>query len=448
MQIQNTPRYFSNQRYTDVYVRRMLSPLCGMVTNLQSFLRGRGDARLAVVGAQITGVHEILGRPPPEHSYHIGGGGIFPEEALIRALGESIERYSQLMGGLLYRSRLRFQSYEDLVASGERVIDEKYLQFFSADQFQNKGFLFDPFDRKAPIAWIKSRTLTGDDEIWAPAQILTLGYNVHRDAGEPWLISAVTTGSAAHTDPMKALRNCILEMIQLDTSMGHWYTDRPAWRIALDDRVAVISALIRKVFPKRSKVEFYRLTNADLPGHHIACQASDPGELPAVALGMGTDTNLTEAMYKAMLEAVGVVKLARLLAIQMKINGNDIADLDPETLFDLDNNVLYYALPENSGLLQARFGDEPVVKASAIEPDWNLDAAGDVGRLVDAFRATGKELLFMDLTSDDMKALGFYAMRAWSPQTLSLTLPSAPALAHPRYRDYGGTTHAAPHPYP
>src|SRR5262249_51088343 len=149
-----------------------------------------------------SGVHVLLGRPRPKHSYHIGGGGLFQEEALIRALGESLERYSQLMGGIHHQGGLRLTSYEKMLASGERIVEEKWLHFFEPEQYERKDFLFQPFRRDAPIAWLKARSLVHDHEVWAPAQILTLGYNVHRDAGEPWLISAVTTGSAAHTDPM------------------------------------------------------------------------------------------------------------------------------------------------------------------------------------------------------------------------------------------------------
>lgn len=68
--------------------------------------------------------------------------------------------------------------------------------------------------------------------------------------------------------------------------------------------------------------------------------------------------------------------------------------------------------------------------------------------LAGAFNATGKELVVLDLTTADVRALGFRSIRVWSPQTLSLSLPSAPPLAHPRFRAYGGARDGHPHPYP
>jgi hypothetical protein len=68
--------------------------------------------------------------------------------------------------------------------------------------------------------------------------------------------------------------------------------------------------------------------------------------------------------------------------------------------------------------------------------------------LVDAFRSTNKQLLFMDLTTEDVRELGFYTFRVWSPDVLGLSLPSFPTSAHCRFESYGGVRHERPHPYP
>jgi hypothetical protein len=68
--------------------------------------------------------------------------------------------------------------------------------------------------------------------------------------------------------------------------------------------------------------------------------------------------------------------------------------------------------------------------------------------LIDAFWKTGNELIGLDLTTGDVRDLGFRVVRLWSPDLLSLPLPSAPPLLHPRFNSYGGATDGAPHPYP
>jgi len=71
-----------------------------------------------------------------------------------------------------------------------------------------------------------------------------------------------------------------------------------------------------------------------------------------------------------------------------------------------------------------------------------------VCHLIAAFKETGKELAFLDLTTPDIADLGFRVARVWSPDTLSLSLPSAAPVLHPRFRAYGGVIRESPHPYP
>jgi hypothetical protein len=83
----------------DHLTRRMLSPLCGLDRRVGYVLRGRHGPRFLVAGGELTGVHVLLGEPEPG-SYHIGGTGVFPREALVRTLGETVERYAQFVAPL------------------------------------------------------------------------------------------------------------------------------------------------------------------------------------------------------------------------------------------------------------------------------------------------------------------------------------------------------------
>jgi ribosomal protein S12 methylthiotransferase accessory factor len=56
--------------------------------------------------------------------------------------------------------------------------------------------------------------------------------------------------------------------------------------------------------------------------------------------------------------------------------------------------------------------------------------------------------VLIDLTTPDIRDLGLRVLRVWSPDLLTLCLPSAPPLAHPRFGDYGGVGEEKPHPYP
>jgi thiazole/oxazole-forming peptide maturase SagD family component len=433
--------------------RRLLSPLCGLVQGISFCVRNHFEPRAIAAGAELTGVHFLLNQPPPKPGfYHIGGGGFFLEESSIRALAESIERYSQFVSWVSGRHAVVMASYDDLRARKERVIGPDSLRFFSDDQYQRVGFPYEPFDEQMPVGWVKSPSLLDDSSIWVPAQLVLVGYLPNPTRGEKRILSAMTTGTATHTIPEQALRNALLELIQIDSAMGHWYSSASASEIMLDERTAAVGEIIRKHFSRYGGVpRFYWLPNADLPGMTVACVIRDPrGDVPALAVGLGSDLRLPDAMYKALLEAIGVAQLAKMTLV-FPTNGSDAEapnESEPGQILDLDRNVGFYAQAGHGSYFDSKFSSRSPIPASDLPADSTSDPLEEVRLLVDGFRATKKELVYLDLTTSDIKELRFIAVRVWSPDTLSLCLPSAPPLRHPRFQAYGGLCHEKPHPYP
>lgn len=438
---------------TRLLLKAMLSPLCGLNPALGFMLRGRRDPRFFIAGAQLTGVHWITGQPPPPKpsSYHIGGAGVFPDEAIIRSLAETAERYSQLVAEISCHHTVLLTSHEELASRSEAVVAADKLRFFSPAQYGRTGFPFQPFSRDRLYGWVKAPSLLTETDVWVPAQLVFLGYKLRNNEGESWLMPAVTTGSAAHTNRARALRNALLELVQIDAVMGHWYSARTAPQVILDQRTRAIEKLISRQFCNFGPTpRFFWVQNSDLPGFTIACMIKAPqGETPAVSVGLGSDLNLLDAMYKSLLESVGVFHLGKLTLFDEKLDGDTMGGrIDPASLFDLDRNVAYYADSGNAAFLESKFVSRQSVLASNLPPDLSSGECEDVRLLAKAFRDTKKELVCLDLTTPDIHQLGLVAVRVWSPDTLSLSLPSAPSANHLRFKDYGGFQHENPHPYP
>jgi thiazole/oxazole-forming peptide maturase SagD family component len=261
----------------------------------------------------------------------------------------------------------------------------------------------------------------------------------------------VTTGTAAHTDPGRALRNAILELVQIDAAMGHWYSPRTAPEIVLGARARSLRAVLDRRWPRcQPQPRFFWLQSPDLPGTAVACLiAAAGGGIPAVAVGLGIDLDLSRALYASLLEAVGVVDLAKIVALydQTGADGKSGQPIDPGRIFDLETNVVYYAQPENAAALTAKLSGGSI-RDEETPPDAAAAVEEDLALLVRGFAGAGKRLFFLDLTAPEIRDLGFSVVRVWSPELLSLCLPSAPPLLHPRLRAYGGGAFPGPHPYP
>jgi thiazole/oxazole-forming peptide maturase SagD family component len=271
-------------------------------------------------------------------------------------------------------------------------------------------------------------------------------------------MTGVTTGTAAHRTFQQALRNALLELIQIDAAIGHWYGSVSAVPLALDTRAAAVSELITKATSTAGpQPHFYWLPSADLPAHAIACLLSHD-TVPFCAIGLGCDLHLSRALYKAFLEAAAVAQLAKIILFRQQVELATVTDGEAGTsqaplpveppFYDLDANVGYYARRQRAILVERFPTNTPVTPARELPPDIDLDGWDAIRYLVHAFAQTHKELVLLDLTTQDIADLGFHVARVWSPDTLSLPLPSAPPLQHPRFSRYGGPAHDAPHPYP
>jgi thiazole/oxazole-forming peptide maturase SagD family component len=430
--------------------RRIHNPVCGLLRSMGFLIRERAGARMIIGSGDITGVHILNGQPPPRPgSFHLGGSGIAPFESRIRILAETLERYaghSAMAGGLVPVHRATWQ---EVTAEGRPCLTREDLEVFTPEQFAQPGFPFAAFDPDAPIGWVTLPSLVDGVATLVPAQWFLLGY-IPR-VGEPWMGTAVTTGTAAHTDPPRALLSALEEVVQLDAAMGHWFGASRSIRIRHDRRTDLLRRMIdRQPDAFGLEPEFQLLPNVDLPGFNVACLLRQPpGLVPRVAIGLGSGADLLQAMYRSLLEAVAVQWLAAWLVIEERAAGaSPEAPQAGRDLFNLEGNVGLAAGDEGSRAVEERFGRCDQADASDLPPDSTGDVRSKARALVDAFRRTGKRLYWGNLTTADISSLGFTVMRVWSPDTLSLSLPGAPESRHRRFERYGGFSHAVPHPYP
>lgn len=436
---------------TNRLMQRMLNPICGMVQEIGFIKRNKFGARILTAGADITGVHTLLNREDPGRgAYHTGGAGIFLNEPVIKSLGEALERYSQLIAELISKNEMVFASYSDMVQKYDHVLQKEYLDLYSKEQLEKAQFPYDKFDEDRPLTWVKIVVMDRQEYHWVPAQLLFVGYHVKKHLNEPWYCTAVTTGTAAHTDQASVLLNSILEIIQIDSAMGHWYTRYDVPEIILDKRTKPMQEIIRKYDnAQHNSVRFFWLKNPDLKGFSIACLLEKPENcIPRVSIGLGASTSLNDAMYKAYLEAIGVSYLGNILILKDRLYNKGENTVSLDNIYDIDSNVTMYGKGHNYRRIAERFSGRTKIKASDIDADIGGTKIEQFKALLSSFNHSGKDLLFTDLSNTEAKELGFYVSRLWCKDTISLCFPSAPPMSHPRFKKYGGFAHAEPHPYP
>jgi len=432
---------------TALLLRRMVCPLTGLAQSVGFARRGALEPRVAVAGGDMTGVHVLSDRRPPrEGAYHIGGSGTTFDEVVVRTLGETIERYAQFTPDQAGRREGVVASLDEMRAAGRTLVANEACRFFTDAQLARERFPFAPLTQGTQVGWTSAVSLPGGEDCWAPAQQVLVGYV--RARGEPQYMPGVTTGTAAHTSLAGAVRNALLELVQIDAAVGHWYGLSEAIEIAPDVRTATPMRLISRLLrPGGPEPHFLWLPSADLPGFAVAC-VLEWDELPRLAVGLGCDLKLSRAMHKAFLEGAAVAQLAKVILFRHATAGDVPGAADPDAIYDLDTNVAFYAVHSDEPAVVEKLTGCERRAALDLPADRGAGPADDARTLLDAFAERHKRLVLLDLSTADVRALGFRVVRLWSPDLLALPLPSAPPLEHPRFADYGGAAYDAPHPYP
>jgi len=447
---QSSPSHGLEYR-THKLAQRMLNPICGLTQEIGFIKRSKFGANVLTAGADIAGVHNLLNRDDPGRgAYHTGGAGIYLNEPIIKSLGETIERYAQLTAELTETHELIFSSYQEMRQNHLNVLGREYLDLYSKQQLARPHFPFQTFDETLPLSWVKVRSIHADQFFYVPAQFLFIGYQLKKQLNEPWYGTAVTTGTAAHTDLVAALLGSILELIQIDSTIGHWYTNYEIPEIIFDERTKPMEALLKKYGnTEHNPPRFFWLKNPDLAGISIACLLERPEQsIPRVSIGLGASTSLNDALYKAYLEAIGVSNLSNILILKETLYQDQSEHVDADAIYDIDRNVARYGKGYHNDSIQKKFNSQYTIPAAEISPDIAGTTSEQLQQLVKSFITSGKELLFVDLTNTEAKELGFYVPRLWSKDTLSLCFPSAAPVKHPRFESYGGFSNDIPHPYP
>ena len=313
---------------TATSLRRMHSPTCGLDQRINFIFRALDSTVGVTVGAELAGVHVLLGgRPRRPGSYHIGASGVFLNEVLVRTLGETVERYAQMTAwsfGLAKITTCSFTKMQELHADTSDLLTERDLKLFDSASYEKTAFPYKPFDPCAPLGWVEMRSAATRRRAFVPAQLVLVGYRPQQSLGEVSICSSVTTGTAAHRTRERALANALLELVQIDAAVGHWYSTWACIGIKFDHRTKTLERIIAMQRGDRlpcPKPEFIYIPSPDLPGFPVACILRGPsGSAPEVAVGLGCDLILSSAMYKAWLEALGVWGLGSVNMIERRTN--------------------------------------------------------------------------------------------------------------------------------
>ncbi|MEE6295994.1 TOMM precursor leader peptide-binding protein [Georgenia wangjunii] len=397
----------------DAIAARVVSPLAGLVRQLERIPKDVEEPEEpVVVRAQLANARFLAG----EHGF-VGCSGKARSARAARdgALGEALERYAALTWGPPRTVRSTRGQLDG------PSLDPRDLVLFTEDQYATLPYA--PYSRATELDWVPARSLVSGEEVWVPLLATHLGYDVPERGA--YLFPATSNGFAGGATLTDAVLGGLLEVVERDAFLIAWAhrlagVRSPAATVPDEDVRRIADAYARR----RVEIDVHRLPTDTAATVVLAIGWSE--ETPAVVLGLGADLDPVRAARGAVLE-VGQVRPALRARIRRPETAARLAELvaDPWLVSDLEDHDLLYADP---GTASAGLG---YLRAAPARP-WTEPAGGGPGTgeeepaapaapgarlraLVASLARVAGDVLYVDVTPDDVRGLGVRVARGIVP---------------------------------
>lgn len=369
---------------------------------------------------------------------------IAADRAIIRACGESVERYC----AAIYDPReLRLASAAELRAAGERCLDVHAIYPFGDEAYAGEGFPYGQVKESTPIRWVLGRALATDAPVWLPASCVYVPYLFDR-AVEPWTHMPISTGLAAGRSLDHCVNKGIYEIIERDALMIGWLARITPPRLDLRSCYGLADDIdqLLDTAAVTGGEWFLNVLTLDIDVPVIGAALIDPGAPPKTSFGIAANDDPVHALRLALEEAA----LTRTLVNRSE----EILDKPGyvhERYATLRDHLLAHATsPRLRERLRFMTDDGETIAFDALRRERPS--------LQDRLAASGLEAFWVDVTTEDVRPLGFRVARTIIPTMQPLDNDHRYRyLGGPRLRTvpprYGKDLAAAgpnpdPHPFP
>lgn len=317
----------------------------------------------------------------------LGGTGVSfysKDEAILKCLSETIERYSLL------------KTKSDL------VID--------APQNELKNSDYDPklipyIKAKKMIGWVEGQDITGA-KVYLPAQSVYLNHQIKEN--ESLIGQPLSNGAAAGFDHRETLLRGIYELVERDAFLTMYLNkiSPPPVRIS---KKSTLYELVDKIEKYHLELKIYDITN-DLQIPTFLCVLIDKtGVGPASVFGMKTSFNTEYALKGAIEEAMHIRVWVRGKLVGKSYKKETLKNM---TIKTHEDRMLFWAPVKQLEHLLFLFQRNPVDLKSQLPFKKASDELQTVIRLL---KEKGHQIFYKDLTKPQFKQINHLTYKVCIP---------------------------------
>ncbi|MEM6795342.1 MAG: TOMM precursor leader peptide-binding protein [Acidobacteriota bacterium] len=456
------PPVASRKRPPEIPGDEVLDPLCGLVKTCLDMPVGADDPKVFYIATAATDSTR-LGTGVFDAGRFGCGVDIDEKKARGAALGEILERYS---AAHYDPAAPRRSSYADL--EGEAVHPEA-LALFDDAQYRafeaaradpsaaSRRLRFGPEPRRfletTRTSWVRGHSLRDRRPVWMPAPFVYLPYRYRRD--ESYLDSCLSTGVACGRTREEAVLKALYEVVERDATSIFWLARLSPRRLRPAPGSGLDLLWRERLETPGTELRLLDLTtDSGLPTAAAFLLREGGGTV----VGSATRHSLAVAARKALLEAIqGQMVWRDQLAGRAPIQ--TFAE-DSSDIIGFSDHARAYLDPAMRSRLDFLWR-HPETQTLADDPQTAPSSADLLRAAVESLGALDLEPLAVDITSPDVRRLGYWVMRVMVPGMQPLNaqhtrpylggrrLREMPArLGLPQNLSGDGRINADPHPFP
>lgn len=331
---------------------------------------------------------------------------IDPDRAIIKAVGESVERYCC---AFYTEDQLALSTFNAL--EGDAVPPERYA-LFSAQQYAEPGFPFTPFTRETPLRWVSGYSLLHDRRLSVPASFVYIPYDPA--PGEPWLKDQISTGLACGTSYANALLKALGETVERDAYTIVWRNCLRRPHIDLDSVDDPVISRLVSALRRLAMTPHAVLLTLDIPMPVVLIVMTRSDGPPWTIVASGADLSPKRALLLALEEAC-------LAMIGMSRAAADAEDYRPaadfQDLTTLHRHGLSHAVdPRLRSAVTFLTEPTEVLRLDEL-PDLTTGCpAKDLRTALAKIRPYVSDVVCVDVTTSDVDEVGFKVVRVIVPE--------------------------------
>ncbi len=349
---------------------------------------------------------------------------IDPKRAIMKAVGESIERYCPA-----------HFNYEDFLLAAYNDLDDEAVHpsdfaLFSEKQYAEPDFPFSQLTESTPLRWVLAYSITHDRPVLVPASFVYIPYRFD-PLYEPITHTPISTGLACGSNLASAIYKAILEVIERDAFMIMWQNQLPCSRIDLstvDD--SFIQSILKELEVLPVECEAYLIPSDIEVSVILVLLRNSSGHLPLTVMAISVDLDPQKALMLALEEIclswLGMGRYA--LAEKNYKPTKDYKDVKSLTL----HGVAHAVDPDLGKSLDFLKPSGQQISIQDINNRYDVNMINNIQHLINNLNEKNLNVVVKDLTTVDVDEAGFKVVRAVVPGMQPLDINHA-------HRYLGGT---------